>query len=134
MEILSGGACAPAGRNAMSGISISRRDELKAAAAVNVENTMTEFEYKPTQNSVRKIRRIQGIVRRPDGTFIRPVALLGPLEELPKTNEEAKSMLLKLYSDVANSTLIKAWLEITTITADTIWGGELKFKCRDSEL
>lgn len=72
--------------------------------------------FKATQPSTRTFLSIQGTVRCPDGTYMRPCAHLGEYgTSIPKDRAEVLRLLLKPYSQVEEHTLLKAWVETTTV-------------------
>jgi len=93
-----------------------------AEISVSLVNMITEtpisFDYKPTQPRLETRYSVQCIVKRPDGTFIRPCFTVRSEDALPSPQQILKNAL-KHYDKIEESELIKAWTEITTVKKET---------------
>lgn len=79
----------------------------------------SDFEFKDDPfESPRWITSIQAVIQRPDGTYIRPSALLPENFEWRENPDGVKRLLLKLYDKIEESNLVKAWLVQTKITTE----------------
>jgi len=85
------------------------------------ENNKPAFDYKEPNRGPHAYFGIQAIVKRPDGSHIRPCAMVAnPMEASHfSTPETILPLVLKNYDQIKESTLIKAWLETTTVTTVT---------------
>ena len=79
----------------------------------------SNFEFKADQfESPKSLISIQAIIKRPDGTYIRPSAFLFDGFEWRGNPDGVKRLLLKNYDNIEGSTLIKSWLITTKITTE----------------
>jgi len=84
---------------------------------------MAEFEHlSGSDTHSRVLWKMQGVVKRPDGTFVRPeVNIPDPmtLGERDLTDAVLLQSLLQGYDSVEESALIKAWVEQITVSAQS---------------
>jgi hypothetical protein len=81
------------------------------------------LEYKPSNTlSVRHYTRLQGVVERHGGIFIRPCSTVPEEVDYPRKPDQIKASLLKLYDHIEESKLFKAWVVFGKVTTEETHG------------